>query len=131
MEVKDREGTVRELLEERYGKPFDFDEKQYVGWRDHIGRARVSVVEGNETRELEHHVRHSPDGFNWGYLGSGCAELARCILADAIGLARADRLYQDFKHDYIAPINSAHWKMRVSFVVKWCEKQERVRGLVA
>lgn len=39
---------------------------------------------GNGTR-LHHFMRHSPDGFSWGYSGSGPAELARCLLIDAMG----------------------------------------------
>lgn len=40
---------------------------------------------GVETHPLTHHVRHSPDGFSWGYAGSGPADLARCLLIDALG----------------------------------------------
>lgn len=36
---------------------------------------------------LPHYVRHSPDGFLWGYGGSGPAELARCLIIDALGSA--------------------------------------------
>jgi len=36
---------------------------------------------------LPHHRKHSPDGFSWGYFGSGPAELARCLLIDALGSA--------------------------------------------
>jgi hypothetical protein len=34
---------------------------------------------------LPHYVKHSPDGYGWGGHGSGCAELARCILITALG----------------------------------------------
>ena len=41
---------------------------------------------------------HSPTGFAWGYAGSGAAQLALALLADALGDdARALRLHQDFK----------------------------------
>lgn len=43
------------------------------------GRRRT--VTGHE-EPLQHHVRHSPTGFAWGYGGSGPADLARCILID-------------------------------------------------
>ena len=36
-------------------------------------------------------VRHSPTGFEWGYLGLGRAELARCILVADYRAARARR----------------------------------------
>jgi hypothetical protein len=34
---------------------------------------------------LPHYVKHSPNGYGWGGYGSGCAELARCILITALG----------------------------------------------
>lgn len=58
--------------------------KLYVGTRGRNGgAAAVVVIERNGPRyPLRHVVRHSPDGFQWGYGGSGPAELARCILLD-------------------------------------------------
>lgn len=38
-----------------------------------------------ECLPLVHHVRHSPDGFSWGYNGSGPSELARCMLIASLG----------------------------------------------
>lgn len=46
---------------------------------------------------------HSPDGFAWGYAGSGPAQLALALVADYTGddeLALA--LYQDFKFAWVA-----------------------------
>jgi hypothetical protein len=51
---------------------------------------------------LHHEVRHSPDGFAWGYAGSGPAELARCLLLDAMGWPAGEVAYQDFKFDVVA-----------------------------
>lgn len=51
---------------------------------------------------LTHHLRHSPDGFRWGYEGSGCAELARCVLIDALGFDPGPTVYHDFKDQVIA-----------------------------
>lgn len=43
-------------------------------------------------------VNHSPDGFNWGYSGSGPSQLALAILADFIGDDnQAIFYYQEFK----------------------------------
>jgi len=71
---------------------------------------------------------HSPTGFEWAYSGSGPAQLALAILADAIGAPRTDpkrrdwedddldartvavRLHQDFKRAYIALLpRDAQW----------------------
>jgi uncharacterized protein (DUF2249 family) len=40
---------------------------------------------------------HSPDGFAWGYGGSGPAQLALAILADCTDDKTAQQYYQDFK----------------------------------
>lgn len=63
--------------------------KTYHG---HAATETVTVRDlstGEET-PLTHYVRHSPDGFLWGYAGSGPAELARCLIIDALGTAAWD-----------------------------------------
>lgn len=44
---------------------------------------------------------HSPDGFNWGYGGSGPAQLALAIMLKVTGKSVG---YQDFKFKVIAAI---------------------------
>lgn len=54
--------------------------------------------------------RHSPDGFNWGYGGSGPAQLALAILADFTkddGVAL--KLYQRYKWAVVARLPHATW----------------------
>lgn len=65
-------------------------------------RATVYIQTGSTIRELPHVVYHSPTGFEWGYYGSGPADLARSILTDAVGPEIADRVYQQFKAAVIA-----------------------------
>lgn len=51
------------------------------------------------------HVNHSPDGFSFGYSGSGPAQLAFAVLLNETGnLELTYRLYQDFKFDFIAHV---------------------------
>ena len=46
---------------------------------------------------------HSPDGFEWGYCGSGPAQLALALLLDLTGNPDlALDHYQDFKFRYVA-----------------------------
>lgn len=45
---------------------------------------------------------HSPDGFSWGYLGSGCSQLSLALLLEATDAKTALKLYQDLKFDLIA-----------------------------
>lgn len=46
-------------------------------------------------------TNHSPDGFNWGYGGSGPSQLAMAIVLKLTGAING---YQDFKWNVIAKI---------------------------
>jgi uncharacterized protein DUF6166 len=61
--------------------------RRYEGSRAHpAGPQPVYVYDGDIRRgRLTHHAKHSPDGFSWGYAGSGPADLARSLLIDALG----------------------------------------------
>lgn len=55
---------------------------------------------------------HSPSGFEWGYAGSGPAQLALAILADHLGDgSKALSLYQDFKFAVIARLPREGWTL--------------------
>ena len=63
---------------------------------------------------------HSPDGFNYGFAGSGPAQLALAILADALGddeLALAH--YQKFKFGVIAKLQESPWRITQAEVRTW------------
>jgi hypothetical protein len=45
--------------------------------------------------------RHSPDGFAWGYLGSGCSQLALALLLEFTTEQEALARYHDFKADLV------------------------------
>lgn len=47
---------------------------------------------------------HSPDGFNWGYPGSGPAQLALAVMLELYSLKIAEAGYQKFKWKYIATL---------------------------
>ena len=47
-------------------------------------------------------VNHSPDGFNWGYGGSGPAQLALAILLSAKERKKALEQYREFTSKVIA-----------------------------
>ena len=69
----------------------------------------VFVWENDKRRQLDPRLdlrNHSPTGFSWGYLGSGCAQLALALLCDVLqDDERACRLYQRFKVQAIATVN--------------------------
>lgn len=77
--------------------------KTYIGMRsERTGNCTVRIVEDGDARELPLRLdiaNHSPTGFEWGYGGSGPAQLAIALIADAMGGSRADvlRLHQRFK----------------------------------
>ena len=70
----------------------------YRGRRSHPKNIVEVVCTDDLIFDLPHLVRHSPTGFEWGYAGSGPAELARCILLDVLGTESplAELLYQKF-----------------------------------
>lgn len=76
--------------------------KTYHGINTGIGGQKITVFEGTKTYSLPHIYRHSPDGFQWGYGGSGPADTALSILTDCVGEAKANKYYQDFKNAFIA-----------------------------
>jgi len=77
---------------------------------------------GNATANIPHAVeRHSPNGFEWGYGGSGPAELALNILSAMIGheAAQENGLYQRFKWDFIAHMPMEGGTIREEDIQKW------------
>jgi len=58
-----------------------------------------------DPKPSQKHYNHSPDGFNWGYGGSGPAQLALAIMLKLTGRAigKAEG-YQEFKFRVIAAI---------------------------
>lgn len=49
-------------------------------------------------------INHSPDGWNYGYGGSGPSQLALGILLEFTDIETAKKLYQTFKSRYIATL---------------------------
>lgn len=50
-------------------------------------------------------INHSPDGFSWGYGGSGPSQLALAILLEFMPEKDAVENYQKFKWNVIATLN--------------------------
>jgi hypothetical protein len=61
----------------------------YRGRRHRDRHVTVTAYDlaSNWSEPLRHVVKHSPAGFEWGYEGSGPADLARCLLIDVLGPA--------------------------------------------
>lgn len=73
-----------------------------------------------QVRPLPHFMRHSPGGFEWGYGGSGPADLALAILADATGdLRYALAQYQQFKREMVTRMAREGWVLHRQEVQDW------------
>jgi len=67
---------------------------------------------------------HSPNGFQWGYGGSGPAQLALALLLDVTGQPElAVRLHQDFKREFVACWGE-QWEMTSEEILKWVETKK-------
>jgi hypothetical protein len=65
----------------------------------------IDGVELSPARSLEL-INHSPDGFMWGYGGSGPSQLALALMIEFCeDEAVAAQVYQDFKWDVIARLD--------------------------
>lgn len=66
---------------------------------------------------------HSPDGFSWGYGGSGPAQVGLAILLELFGAKTAIRFYQQFKWDFIANVDQEKdFEIDVWEVKKWLKE---------
>ncbi len=85
---------------------------------------------------MRHHVRHSPTGFEFGYHGSGPAELARCLLIDYFDLhEQADEdtplpvSYQEFKREFIGRLSrdTREHAIDIETIDAWVRAQSATR----
>jgi hypothetical protein len=87
-----------------------FTMKLYHGRRTDLG-CTVVVEDGDESRDLDPRFNlrnHSPTGLEWGYSGSGPAQLA----ADVLGHdERAQEAYQSLKFKLIAQLPHEGWTL--------------------
>jgi hypothetical protein len=91
----------------------------HVGGRAVVYADRRKLLPGRSQRVWN----HSPDGFSWGYSGSGPAQLALALLLDA-GLPDdvAVTLHQAFKSAYVARWDAQfNWVLRGTDLLEWIE----------
>ncbi len=100
--------------------------KTYVGKFEN-GEYRVVIEDDGGTGRVNYQelplrldlINKSPTGFSWGYSGSGPAQLALAILADAIGDEEALKIYQSFKSYFVAVLPA-----------EWYAPEEDIQGMV-
>ena len=84
--------------------------KTYEGWRE--GYAVIVTVNGRPLNPRLDLYNHSPTGFEWGYCGSGPAQLALAILADYLQDDRkALDIYQRFKWAVVTELPRKRWTL--------------------
>jgi hypothetical protein len=73
--------------------------------------------------------RHSTDGFNWGYSGSGPAQLALALAADVLGDDdRARQVYQPLKNRVVAGFSGESWELSEADLLGAVARIEREKG---
>lgn len=98
--------------------------KYYMAERKPLGPVVTVNQEGEWDYTLPHICRHSPDGFEWGYGGSGPADLALSMLTDAVGAELAERHYQRFKSQFIASQPFEGFCISSALVQAWIDGEE-------
>lgn len=84
--------------------------KRYEGSRE--GHAIVVTVNGRPLNPRLDLWNHSPTGFEWGYGGSGPAQLALALLAEHLGdNDRTLELHQEFKWAVVAKLPRRGWTL--------------------
>lgn len=83
------------------------------------------TISGPQVNIPHRYVVHSPNGFEWGYGGSGPADLALNALSMYIGreAAEKDGLYQEFKWKFIATMPREGGTIKRDDVMAWLKER--------
>lgn len=96
------------------------------GIQDNFERTVIvdgSIIKPSKSQEV---FNHSSDGLNWGYGGSGPAQLALAILLEFTGVDTALKLYQYFKWEVVSKLpyaESFEYKLDIK---KWIKSKKIV-----
>lgn len=85
---------------------------------------------------------HSPAGFEWGYGGSGPAQLALAIVLDHLGYNSDDKtqkekraiaadaiaMHQSFKSAFVAGFPEEEWALDAETITAWIERWRTVHA---
>jgi hypothetical protein len=106
--------------------------KRYIGERTEKGVKVIAIDAegGQEPLDPRYDLRkHSMDGFNFGYGGSGPAQLSLALLADALcDDEKAQRFYQDFKFKVIARLDGDRFEISEEEIRQKVAALEAERG---
>jgi hypothetical protein len=109
--------------------------KHYEGRRTPTGCIVTVHQDGQEPQPLDPRLdirNHSPTGFEWSYSGSGPAQLALALAADALGdEERAQDVYQDLKFKLVTRLPRDTWTLseeQIRAAISQIEQARRGRG---
>ncbi len=117
---------------------------EFVGYVNKMIGAGDVWVEGKPLDPKNDLVNHSPDGFSWGYMGSGCSQLALAIMyayfaevarLDGLEPATIDRatkkVYQYFKRKFIAPLpQDRNFYLTAFEIYEWIQSEPEIKELL-
>jgi hypothetical protein len=86
-----------------------------------VGEACSVTVDGDSLDCRYDLLSASPSGFEYGYGGSGPAQLAIAMLAHAFDDEFAKRHYQQFKREVVAELPESGWKLTKQDLDEWRE----------
>ena len=94
------------------------------------GQSRKVTIDGIELSPVKSQAmyNHSPDGFSWGYCGSGPSQFALSLLLEATDQEEAALLYQSFKFDIISELGE-DFEMGANQIYEWLELEREKRIL--
>lgn len=107
---------IKELVEARV-------ELEFMEPSDDVILKRVGMVPVTNVQRLI--ARHSPDGFEWGYGGSGPSDLALNILLAYTNISTANRYYQDFKRDFLVNMPRSGGVIKREDVLNWLKQRKK------
>lgn len=77
-------------------------------------------IDGEPHTNIQHlKVMHSPTGFEWGYAGSGPADLAFNTLLLVCPEPEAEKLHQAFKEEFIATMPQEGGRISLESIYLW------------
>lgn len=84
------------------------------------GNEKAVVLSASASQAL---MNHSPNGFNWGYGGSGPSQLALGLLLEVTSDSNLSlRYYQDFKWEIVANLSDT-WELSEVSILAWIQEQ--------
>ncbi|MFO0888334.1 MAG: DUF6166 domain-containing protein [Isosphaeraceae bacterium] len=101
---------------------------RYVGRRTKEGTHVTRESDDGTSKPLPLRLdlaKKSPTGFEWGYNGSGPAQLALAMLADAIGDERAMPNLQRFKFAVVGRLPQMGWILTQDEVLEWFAREAK------